>query len=39
VGELAASPIGGLPQQFDARIHADYENWGPIIRAAGIRAE
>jgi tripartite-type tricarboxylate transporter receptor subunit TctC len=23
----------------DAKIHADYEKWGPIIQAAGIKAE
>ena len=36
---LGASPIGSSPQQFDAKIHADYEKWGPIIKAAGIKAE
>jgi tripartite-type tricarboxylate transporter receptor subunit TctC len=37
--KLGALPIGGSPQQFDAKIHADYEKWGPIIKAAGMRAE
>jgi tripartite-type tricarboxylate transporter receptor subunit TctC len=37
--KLGASPIGSSPQQFDAKIHADYAKWGPIIEAAGIRAE
>src|SRR6202047_4929837 len=37
--KLGASPIGSTPQEFDARIHADYDKWGPIIRAAGIKAE
>jgi tripartite-type tricarboxylate transporter receptor subunit TctC len=37
--KLGASPIGSSPQQFDAKIHADYAKWGPIIKAAGIRAE
>jgi tripartite-type tricarboxylate transporter receptor subunit TctC len=36
---LGALPIGSSPQQFDAKIHADYAKWGPIIEAAGIRAE
>jgi tripartite-type tricarboxylate transporter receptor subunit TctC len=36
---LGASPIGSSPQQFDAVIHADYDKWGPIIKAAGIRVE
>ncbi|MEO8317013.1 MAG: tripartite tricarboxylate transporter substrate binding protein [Bradyrhizobium sp.] len=39
LGKLGALPIGSTPQQFDARIHADYEKWGPIIKAAGMKAE
>jgi tripartite-type tricarboxylate transporter receptor subunit TctC len=39
LGSLGASPIGSSPQEFDAQIHADYEKWGPIIKAAGIKAE
>jgi tripartite-type tricarboxylate transporter receptor subunit TctC len=37
--KVGASPIGSSPQQFDARIHADYDKWGPIIKAAGMKAE
>jgi tripartite-type tricarboxylate transporter receptor subunit TctC len=37
--KLGASPIGSSPQQFDAKIRADYRKWGPIIEAAGIKAE
>jgi tripartite-type tricarboxylate transporter receptor subunit TctC len=33
------APIGSSPQEFDAKIHADYDKWGPIIKAAGIKAE
>jgi tripartite-type tricarboxylate transporter receptor subunit TctC len=36
---LGATPIGSTPQVFDAKIHADYEKWGPIITAGGIKAE
>jgi tripartite-type tricarboxylate transporter receptor subunit TctC len=39
LGKLGALPIGSSPQQFDARIHADYEKWGPIIKAAGMKPE
>jgi tripartite-type tricarboxylate transporter receptor subunit TctC len=39
LGKLGASPIGTSPGQFDAKIHADYGKWGPIIKAAGITAE
>ena len=36
---LGASPIGSSPQKFDAKIRADYKKWGPIIEAAGMKAE
>jgi tripartite-type tricarboxylate transporter receptor subunit TctC len=39
LGKLGATPIGGSPQQFDEKIRADYKKWGPIIEAAGIKAE
>lgn len=39
LAKLGASPIGSTPQVFDAKIHADYDKWGPIIAAAGLKAE
>lgn len=39
LGKLGALPIGSTPQEFDARIHADYDKWGPIIKAAGMKVE
>ena len=39
LAKLGAQPIGSSPQQFDAKIRADYEKWGPIIKAAGMKAE
>ena len=39
LAKLGATPIGSSPEQFDAKIHADYDKWGPIITAAGIKAE
>ncbi len=39
LAKLGALPIGSTPQQFDARIRADYDKWGPIIKAAGMKAE
>jgi tripartite-type tricarboxylate transporter receptor subunit TctC len=36
---LGASPIGSSAPQFDAKIRADYRKWGPIIEAAGMKAE
>jgi tripartite-type tricarboxylate transporter receptor subunit TctC len=37
--KLGAVSIGSTPEKFDAKIHADYEKWGPIIKAAGMTAE
>jgi tripartite-type tricarboxylate transporter receptor subunit TctC len=37
--KLGAAPIGTSSEQFDARIRADYKKWGPIIEAAGMKAE
>ena len=37
--KLGAEPIGSTPQAFDKKIHDDYEKWGPIIQAAGIKAD
>ncbi|HEY6255877.1 MAG TPA: tripartite tricarboxylate transporter substrate binding protein [Xanthobacteraceae bacterium] len=37
--QLGATPIGSAPEQFAALIRADYEKWGPIIKAAGIHGE
>jgi tripartite-type tricarboxylate transporter receptor subunit TctC len=39
LGKLGATPIGSSPQEFAARIRADYDKWGPIFTAAGIKAE
>jgi tripartite-type tricarboxylate transporter receptor subunit TctC len=39
LAKLGASPIGGTAQVFDAKIHADYDKWGPIIAAAGIKPD
>jgi tripartite-type tricarboxylate transporter receptor subunit TctC len=39
LSKLGALPIGSSPPQFDARIRADYEKWGPIIKAAGMKVE
>jgi tripartite-type tricarboxylate transporter receptor subunit TctC len=36
---LGATPIGSSSEDFAALIRSDYEKWGPIIKAAGIRGE
>ena len=37
--KLGALPIGGSPRQFNEKIRADYDKWGPIIKAAGLKPE
>ncbi|MBR0868830.1 tripartite tricarboxylate transporter substrate binding protein [Bradyrhizobium tropiciagri] len=39
LGKLGAIPIGSAPDKFAAKIKADYDKWGPIIKAAGMKAE
>jgi tripartite-type tricarboxylate transporter receptor subunit TctC len=39
LAKLGSVPIGSSPEQFDAKIRADYKKWGPIIEAAGMKAE
>ena len=36
---LGAVPVGSTPEELAVLIRADYEKWGPIIKAAGIVAE
>ena len=36
---LGATPIGSSPQDLATLIRSDYDKWGPIIKAAGIKAE
>jgi tripartite-type tricarboxylate transporter receptor subunit TctC len=37
--DLGASTVGSSPAEFGSFIRAEYEKWGPIIKAAGIKAE
>jgi tripartite-type tricarboxylate transporter receptor subunit TctC len=39
LAKFGDSPVGSTPQQLDAKIQADYDKWGPIIKAAGITAD
>ena len=36
---LGATPIGSTPDEFADFIQAEHDKWGPIIKAAGIKAE
>jgi tripartite-type tricarboxylate transporter receptor subunit TctC len=37
--QLGASPVGSTPDEFAALIRGEFDKWGPIIKAAGIKAE
>jgi tripartite-type tricarboxylate transporter receptor subunit TctC len=37
--QLGATPIGSSPEIFAKLIRDEYEKWGPIIKAAGIKIE
>jgi tripartite-type tricarboxylate transporter receptor subunit TctC len=39
LAKLGATAIGSSPQDFAKLIKSDYDKWGPIIKAAGIKAE
>jgi tripartite-type tricarboxylate transporter receptor subunit TctC len=39
LAKFGASTIGSSPEALDAKIHADYEKWGAIIKSSGITAE
>ena len=35
----AAEPAGGTPGDLSAYLRIDYERWGKVVKAAGVRAE
>lgn len=37
--KTGASPVGSSPKEFDAFMRAEADKWGPILKAANIRAE
>jgi tripartite-type tricarboxylate transporter receptor subunit TctC len=39
LAKLGAVPIGSSPKGLGDKIRADYEKWGPIIKASGMKAE
>jgi tripartite-type tricarboxylate transporter receptor subunit TctC len=39
LASVGAITSGSTPAEFDALIHTDYEKWGPIVHAAGIKPE
>jgi tripartite-type tricarboxylate transporter receptor subunit TctC len=30
-------PAGGTPEEFGAFIRAEFEKWGPVVKAAGVK--
>jgi tripartite-type tricarboxylate transporter receptor subunit TctC len=39
LAKLGATATPSSPEEFAKLIRADYEKWGPVIKAAGIKAE
>ena len=37
--ELASVPIWSGPAETDAFVRAEFDKWGPIVRAAGVKPE
>lgn len=37
--ELSGEPVGSTPNQLSAQVRAEIAKWGPIIQAAGLKAE
>ena len=37
--QLGATPVGSSAAAFGALIRSDYDKWGPIIKAAGIKID
>ena len=39
LNSLGLFPLGGSPEQFAARMRADYERWGKLIAEIGVKSE
>jgi tripartite-type tricarboxylate transporter receptor subunit TctC len=39
IEKLGAATVGTSPADFAKFIRAEYDKWGPIIKAAGIKGE
>jgi tripartite-type tricarboxylate transporter receptor subunit TctC len=37
--EMGLQPTGGGPDKLAAALKADYDHWGPVIRASGFKPE
>lgn len=37
--KLAFEPGGEPPEEFASRVRADYERWGPVVKASGFKPE
>ena len=37
--ELSGEPVGSMPDQLAAQVKAEIAKWGPVIQAAGLKAE
>jgi tripartite-type tricarboxylate transporter receptor subunit TctC len=37
--ELSGEPVGSTPAELAAQVKAEIAKWGPVIQAAGLKAE
>jgi tripartite-type tricarboxylate transporter receptor subunit TctC len=37
--KTGSSPVGSSPKEFDSYMHAEADKWGPVIKAANIKAQ
>jgi tripartite-type tricarboxylate transporter receptor subunit TctC len=39
LAEIALTPVGGTPEEFDAYIRSEVARWAPVVKAAGATAD
>lgn len=39
LSETGVEPVGGTPEQFAAFLKKDYENWGRLAKASGVKLD
>lgn len=37
--KTGSAPVGSSPQAFESYMHAEAEKWGPVVKAANIKAQ
>jgi tripartite-type tricarboxylate transporter receptor subunit TctC len=39
LGEMGLEPVGNSPEEFDATIRAEIENWANVVKKIGLKAD